>query len=146
MLPILAFSLALGIGAAGCGASTAGTKVGASPAPSGSSASSSAGGAKADLKITVVAAPGTAPSVHTLTCDPTGGNLPNANSACALLARTPAPFAATRPGVMCGDVVSGEQTATVTGTLAGKPVNAKFSRVDTCQTARWMKIAPLLAS
>jgi hypothetical protein len=84
--------------------------------------------------------------VHTLTCDPTGGNLPGAPAACALLVHLPKPFAPTPPGIMCSDIVSGEQTATITGTLRGQPVDAKFNRLNSCQTARWMKIAPLLVS
>ncbi len=41
-------------------------------------------------------------------------------------------------------VFGGEQRAHVTGTLEGRPVDRRFSRSDSRETARWDALAPLL--
>ena len=43
----------------------------------------------------------------------------------------------------CTEQYGGPETATVTGTLAGKPVTAKFARTDGCQIGRWDALAAL---
>jgi hypothetical protein len=53
-------------------------------------------------------------------------------------------FAPPRPDVACNMIYSGPQTATVRGLLRGKPVNARFSRTDGCQTNRWERVKALL--
>ncbi len=89
------------------------------------------------------------PSAHvtpqrwTLTCGPAGGTLPHPAAACATLAHLSDPFAPVRHGMMCAMIYSGPQTATIEGTWHGKQVDASFSRVDGCQTARWSRIAPV---
>ena len=40
-------------------------------------------------------------------------------------------------------VFGGEQRAHVTGTLEGRPVDRRFSRSDSRETARWDALAPL---
>ncbi len=79
----------------------------------------------------------------TLTCGPAGGTLPHPAAACAALARVHDPFGPVRRGVMCSMIYGGPQAATIVGTWHGKRVNATFSRVDGCQTARWNRIAPV---
>jgi hypothetical protein len=89
------------------------------------------------------------PSAHaaaqhwTLTCDPAGGTLASPAAACAALTRVSDPFAPVKRGMMCPMIYAGPQTATIRGTWHGKHVNATFSRVDGCQTARWSRIAPV---
>jgi hypothetical protein len=55
-------------------------------------------------------------------------------------------FAPTPRGVACSMIYGGPQTATVKGTLRGKPVDARFSRTDGCQTSRWRKVQRLLGA
>jgi len=89
------------------------------------------------------------PSTHvtaqlwTLSCGPAGGTLPHPAAACAALARVSDPFAPVSRGMMCAMIYSGPQTAIIEGTWHGKRVDATFSRVDSCQTARWSRIAPV---
>jgi hypothetical protein len=46
--------------------------------------------------------------------------------------------------VACTQQYGGPQTATVTGTLHGEAIDAKFSRVNGCEISRWEQAAPLL--
>ena len=55
-------------------------------------------------------------------------------------------FAPTPQGVACSMIYGGPETATVQGTLRGKPIDARFSRTDGCQTSRWRKVQRLLAA
>ena len=79
-----------------------------------------------------------------LRCGPPGGTHPHRVAACATLARLAHPFAPTPPTVMCSDVYSGPQVAYVRGTFRGVRVNARFSRTNSCETARWNRVAPVL--
>jgi hypothetical protein len=58
---------------------------------------------------------------------------------CSKLTR--AAFAPVPPGVMCSMVYSGPEQALVTGTLNGRKLYARFKRTDSCQTARWNRVA-----
>jgi hypothetical protein len=67
------------------------------------------------------------------------------SATCAAAAKvTPAELAPTPGGVACTQIYGGPQTATIAGTLRGKPVDASFSRVNGCETARWGHVQPLL--
>jgi hypothetical protein len=44
----------------------------------------------------------------------------------------------------CTQQYGGPETATVKGTLDGKDIDAKFSRVNGCEIARWEAAQPLL--
>jgi hypothetical protein len=44
----------------------------------------------------------------------------------------------------CAAVFDGPQTATVSGTLEGRRVDARFNRTNGCEIERWEKAAPLL--
>ena len=44
----------------------------------------------------------------------------------------------------CTQQYGGPETATVKGTLHGESIDAKFSRVNGCEIARWQEAAPLL--
>jgi hypothetical protein len=46
--------------------------------------------------------------------------------------------------VACTSIYGGPATARVTGTIAGKPVDARFSREDGCEIARWGRNEDLL--
>jgi hypothetical protein len=126
------------------------------PAPSSPPASSppespapppSTGGAT-KLTITVHMSP-TAPAItRTLTCDPPGGNAPNAANACAALKKVAVvkggdPFAPTPKGQMCTQIYGGPQTATVKGTWQGRPIDTTFGRKNGCEIKRWNDLAAL---
>lgn len=119
---------------------------GASTPPASSSPSTPA--AATQLTVHYVPDAGKPAKVWTLTCDPTGGDHPYAQQSCDLLAKAAAsgtdPFAKTRVGVMCTMIFGGPQTATVTGTWRGKPVNASFSRKNGCEIKRWDTASPLV--
>lgn len=48
------------------------------------------------------------------------------------------------PNVACTQIYGGPATARVRGTLAGKPVDAAFSRTNGCEIGRWQRNAALL--
>jgi hypothetical protein len=135
--PVLGLAL-LAVLLAACGG---GGTVGTGPSAPGSPTS-----AGTRLTVTVHPGPGRPPSTWTLTCDPPGGTHPAAGAACAALAAAaPDPFAEVPADTMCSQIYGGPQTATVTGTWRGRPVQARFSRTDGCQTARWDSLAPLFS-
>jgi hypothetical protein len=45
---------------------------------------------------------------------------------------------------VCTDIFGGPQTASIEGSLRGKPVSARFSRRNGCEIARWEAASPLL--
>jgi hypothetical protein len=112
----------------------------------GASHPASPGGAVAkpasSLVISVAAARGDTPRHWTLTCGPdvAGGTLPHPAAACAALARAKDPFAPVRHGIMCSMIDSGQQTASITGTWHGTRVASSYSRLDSCESARWNKL------
>jgi hypothetical protein len=56
----------------------------------------------------------------------------------------PADFEPVPDDVACTQQFGGPQVAEVTGTLRRSPVDARFSRQDGCEIARWEKARPLL--
>jgi hypothetical protein len=122
-------------------------------APAGPACGRDAGttaGTASGTRLTVAVDPGdgSTSSAWTLTCDPVGGDHPAPAEACAWLATVPDlepdPFAPVAADLACTEIYGGSQTATVTGTLDGQPVDAGFSRADGCEIARWDTALPLL--
>lgn len=97
-----------------------------------------------ELTINVDPGPGKKRRTWTLTCDPTGGDHPDAEAACALLAEMERPLAPVPESVACTEIYGGPQTARVTGVLRGEPVDARFDRTDGCEIDRWDRHAALL--
>ena len=87
--------------------------------------------------------------VMTLSCHPTGGDHPRADEACQRLDAVEKdgtdPFAKPAPDEICTFIYGGPQTATVVGTWKGANVDAKFSRSNGCEIARWNAIEPVLS-
>ena len=81
----------------------------------------------------------------TLRCEPTGGTHPRRSAACRELARlgwrafTPVPA-----DLACTELYGGPQLAIVSGTVDGRRVWAKLTRIDGCQIARWDRVPSLL--
>jgi hypothetical protein len=105
------------------------------------------GAAKASLTISVwpdERRPGTS-RTWTLRCNPTGGTLPGARTACSRLARLGgSAFAPTPAGSACTQIYGGPQLAFVRGTLGIHPIWTKLRRRDGCEIARWNRVAFLL--
>lgn len=101
------------------------------------------------LKVTYQGDDKSAPVVMQLTCTPTGGDHPRAAEACDRLAAAAQdgsdPFAKPAPDEICTFVYGGPQTAAVVGTWNGSAVDAKFSRANGCEIARWDAIEPVLS-
>ncbi|MEV6834385.1 SSI family serine proteinase inhibitor [Streptomyces sp. NPDC051133] len=83
-----------------------------------------------------------------LFCHPDGGSHPDPAGACrALDAHTGwgrDTFAPVPPGTTCTMIYGGPATARVTGTWAGRPVDAAYDRSDGCEIGRWDRMVPLL--
>jgi hypothetical protein len=78
---------------------------------------------------------------RTLTCRPAGGSLPSPAGACRKLARLDEPFRPVPGDVACSQIFAGPQVALVTGKYQGRRIWARFRRTDSCQTARWNRVA-----
>ncbi|GAA2256580.1 SSI family serine proteinase inhibitor [Streptomyces indiaensis] len=100
------------------------------------------------LTVTVRNAGGGADGTFKLYCDPDGGSHPDPGGACAALERDTRSgtdvFAPAPEDGFCTMQYGGPATAHVTGTWAGRPVNAKYDRRDGCQISRWDRLVPLL--
>ncbi|MBD0844732.1 MULTISPECIES: SSI family serine proteinase inhibitor [unclassified Streptomyces] len=100
------------------------------------------------LVVTVRNAGGGADGRFVLRCHPAGGDHPDAAGACAALDRGSRwgkdAFAPVPPGSVCTMQYGGPATAHVTGTWAGRPVDARFDRGDGCRIARWDRLVPVL--
>jgi hypothetical protein len=102
--------------------------------------------AQADLTVVVDDGAGGS-STWTLTCadGQAGGTLPTAADACAQLAAV-GPQALAEPAAdrMCTEIYGGPQTATITGTFAGSPVDVALSRTNGCEIGRWDELSALV--
>lgn len=119
---------------------------GASSGSSSDASASEAAEGPADLTIIVGSGSGSTTTWH-LTCAPAGGNHPTPAKACAVLAshgRTALP--AVPADRMCTQQFGGPQTAHITGTWQGKAVNARLSRTNGCEIARWEALVGLFPS
>ncbi|MGW8597978.1 SSI family serine proteinase inhibitor [Streptomyces sp. NPDC055893] len=83
-----------------------------------------------------------------LTCHPAGGTHRAPQAACDRLDEVTTwgtdPFAPPQPDSLCTMQYGGPATAHVTGTWAGRPVDATFNRTDGCEIARWDGFTPVL--
>ncbi|WP_234352859.1 SSI family serine proteinase inhibitor [Streptomyces sp. NRRL B-1140] len=100
------------------------------------------------LTVTVRNAGGGSDGTFELYCDPDGGSHPDPGGACAALRRDTRwgqdVFASAPEGGFCTMQYGGPATAHVTGTWAGRPVDATYDRRDGCQISRWDRLVPLL--
>ncbi|HEU5157373.1 MAG TPA: SSI family serine proteinase inhibitor [Streptosporangiaceae bacterium] len=145
-IPGLAAALAL----AGCGSQQSGDSGGSAATPSGSGAVRPSTPAQTELTVSVKGAPTAAATTWKLSCDPVGGDHPDAKAACAALAAAAKqhkdPFAPTPKGQMCTQIYGGPQVATIKGTWQGKPVDATFTRKNGCELTRWSNLGPMFGN
>jgi hypothetical protein len=126
--------------------STSGSIPGSFPATTSGGPSGATSAGVADLTIVVDSGSGSTTTWH-LTCDPQGGNHPTPERACAVLAQhgtTALPAVPTDR--MCTQIYGGPQTAHITGTWRGERVDARLSRNNGCEIARWNALVGLLPS
>lgn len=97
-----------------------------------------------ELTIVVRSGRGSEERTYSLACDPAGGDHPDPEAACRLLDELDDPFAPVPPDTMCTEIYGGPQTATVTGTLRGEPVDAELDRTNGCEISRWDQHAVIL--
>ncbi|MEU6222119.1 SSI family serine proteinase inhibitor [Streptomyces sp. NPDC047042] len=111
-------------------------------------APTSLGRASDHLTVTVRGTGGRGDGRFELACHPEGGSHPDVDGACGSLDRGARwgkdPFAPVSPDSVCTMMYGGPATAHVTGTWAGRPVDATFDRSNGCQMARWDRLVPLL--
>ncbi|MFF7735186.1 SSI family serine proteinase inhibitor [Streptomyces sp. NPDC007984] len=100
------------------------------------------------LTVTVRNAGDGADGTFELYCGPDGGSHPDPSGACDALERDTRwgrdVFAPSPEGGFCTMQYGGPATAHVTGTWAGRPVDARYDRRDGCQISRWDRLVPLL--
>ncbi|WP_258571984.1 subtilase-type protease inhibitor [Actinomadura parmotrematis] len=137
MLLLATPALAAILSSAACGSEQAGGSAGA-VRPSTAAASPAE-----TLTVQVKASPEAPAKRWTLTCDPVGGDHPKGAAACAALAKAADPFKALPKDRICTKIYGGPETATVTGTWKGEPVDARFARADGCQLSQWTELKPL---
>jgi hypothetical protein len=101
-----------------------------------------------DRLIVTVSRAGTADGTRVLRCHPGGGDHPAPADACRVLDRRTQwgrdPFAPEEPRGLCTMQYGGPATAHVTGTWAGRPVDATYDRHDGCAISRWDALVPVL--
>ncbi|MFC5719908.1 SSI family serine proteinase inhibitor [Streptomyces gamaensis] len=85
---------------------------------------------------------------HELRCHPAGGDHPRARAACEQLDSQTRwdrdLFAPVAKGTPCTMIYGGPERARVTGSWAGRPVDAVFKRTDGCEIDRWKRFSALL--
>ncbi|MFB9466291.1 SSI family serine proteinase inhibitor [Streptomyces cinereospinus] len=100
------------------------------------------------LTVAVHGVSGGADGTFEVRCHPSGGSHPDAGGACRALERETRwgrdVFAPVPRDTLCTMQYGGPATARVTGTWAGRPVDATFARSDGCEIARWDRLVPLL--
>lgn len=98
-----------------------------------------------DVTVVVDATGEGATTTLTLTCEPVGGDHPDAEAACAAIAAASGAvaFEPTPRDVACTEQWGGPQTATVTGTVDGARIDAEFSRTNGCEISRWDRLEAL---
>ncbi|MFC7731214.1 SSI family serine proteinase inhibitor [Actinomadura keratinilytica] len=81
-----------------------------------------------------------------MTCDPAGGDHPDAAKACAALNKAQDPFKPVSPQQICTEIYGGPQEAKVKGTWRGQQIDAGFTRKNGCELHRWNQVAPCSAT
>jgi len=94
----------------------------------------------AELTVTVDDGTGESKAAANVTCDAAGDS-----EVCQALAdMDPKTFEPVPSDIACTQQYGGPETATVKGTLNGKEIDARFSRVNGCEISRWDTAKPLL--
>ncbi|MEU1074471.1 MULTISPECIES: SSI family serine proteinase inhibitor [unclassified Streptomyces] len=85
---------------------------------------------------------------YELECHPPGGDHPQILQACDRMEKLTGwgkdPFAPVPPEARCTMIYGGDATARVTGSWAGRPVDAKYNLRNGCEISRWRTLVPVL--
>ena len=111
----------------------------------GGSGSGDGGNAKIDLKLTLWPTGTNGDSISwRLECEPTGGDHPDPEAACAALTAVQDPFGKLAPPPRCEEIPgSSPEVALLEGEFRGRKVRAMFDRSSACVAGRWDRIAPV---
>jgi hypothetical protein len=103
------------------------------------------GDAAIDLKLTLWPDGEAGDSITwTLRCEPTGGDHPDPEAACAALTAVEDPFGPVAPPDRCAEIPGGEDDiAVLDGDFRGRAVRSRFTRESPCVSGRWDRIAPV---
>jgi hypothetical protein len=101
-------------------------------------------GPETDLRVEVSRGEGAAPESWRLTCGPVGGDHPDAQRACEDLAGAQEALQPLPDDRICTEQWGGPQTARVSGTVDGEPVDVELSRVNGCHIAQWDALGSVL--
>ena len=100
------------------------------------------------LTVTVRDAGGGADGTYEVRCRPSGGTHPDPDGACAAVERRTRwgqdAFAPVPEDAVCTMQYGGPATARITGTWAGRRVDATYDRTNGCAIERWDRLVPLL--
>ncbi|MER6979373.1 SSI family serine proteinase inhibitor [Streptomyces carpinensis] len=100
------------------------------------------------LTVTVRHAGAGKDGTYKLYCHPGGGSHPDVRGACGALDRSTRwghdTFAPVPHDSVCTMQYGGPATARITGTWAGRPVDATYERNNGCEIGRWDRLVPLL--
>ena len=100
------------------------------------------------LTVTVREAGALADGTYEVSCHPGRGNHPDVSGACDVVDRNirwgQEVFGPVPGDSVCTMQYGGPATAHVTGTWAGRPVDATFDRSNGCEIGRWDRFVPLL--
>ena len=79
-----------------------------------------------------------------LQCEPTGGNHPEAETACVALTAAKDPFGNVPPPPRCKEIPgSNPEVAVLEGDFRGRKIRESFERANACVSGRWDRIAPV---
>jgi hypothetical protein len=104
------------------------------------------------LAVTIQESPDAEPVEYVLECvegrPGPGTSLPNAEAACTVVSRLGVKFFTAIPdkNIVCTEIYGGPQTASITGTVDGKPVRARFARTNGCEISRWDAVKEILGT
>ena len=80
----------------------------------------------------------------TLQCEPTGGDHPDAEAACAALTAVADPFGPVAAPERCAEIPGGDEAvAVLDGDYRGRMVHSRFTHENACKSGRWDRIAPV---
>jgi hypothetical protein len=134
---------ALLAGLTACGDELANGPSAGNPSGGGSSTAAPAAASSA-LTVLVDDSEGTV-TTWLLTCDPVGGDHPEAEAACRALDRSGANALPPVPrGRLCTQVFEGPEVAAVSGTWKGQRVDSRFNLRNGCEVGRWKALTGLL--
>lgn len=133
LVPLLALAAACGGGDDAATAPGDDTLAGSSPTSN-------------DLVVEQDLGDGSPPTRWTLVCaGQVEGDHPEAEAACAHLAGLDAPFAPLPADQVCTEQYGGPETARITGTWGGEPVDLVVTRTNGCEISQWEGLRPLLS-